>query len=81
MQRIGNMLAGLEHYEGLDDLGAYGIRLANCGRECRRRMADQAVLDFAGTDAVARGRDHVVVPAGKVELAALLGRRWSSNRR
>jgi hypothetical protein len=35
-------------------------------------MADQAVLDFAGTDAVARGRDHVVVPAGKVELAVLI---------
>src|SRR5262249_23047755 len=60
----GELVAGrkaiLEHDEGLDDLGAHRVGLADHGGERHRRMADQAVLDLARSDAVARRRDDVV---------------------
>ena len=56
-------LAGLEHDERLDDLGAHRIGLADHRGERHRRMLDQAILDLARPDAIARRGDDVVVAA------------------
>ena len=75
----------LQHDEGLDDLGAHRVGLADRGGERHRRMADQAILDLAGPDAEAGRGDDVVVAADETEIAVLVhrrpGRRWSSSRR
>ena len=47
-ERVGRRRARLEHDEGLHDLGAHRIGLADDGGERDRRMADQAILDLAG---------------------------------
>ena len=56
-------VAGLQHDEGLDDLGAHRIGLADHGGERHRRMPDQAILDLARADAEAGRGDDVVVAA------------------
>jgi hypothetical protein len=55
--------ARLQHDERLDDLGAHRIGLADGGRQRHRRMRDQAILDLARPDAIARRGDDVVVAA------------------
>ncbi len=65
-QRIGRRLSGLQHDERLDDLGAQRIRLADRGGQRHRRMPDQAILDFAGADAVTRRCNDVVVAADEM---------------
>ena len=68
----------LEDDERLDDLGAHRIGLADRGRERHGRVPDQAVLDLARADAIARRGDHVVVAADEVDIAvARRARPWS----
>ena len=55
-ERVRRRVAGLEHDERLDDLGAHRIGLADHGGERHRRMADQAILDLARPDADSRPR-------------------------
>ena len=55
-ERVRRRVPGLEHDEGLDDLGAQRVGLADRGGERHRRMADQAILDLAGPDADSRPR-------------------------
>ncbi len=64
---VGRGMAGLEHDEGLDDFGAQRIGLADRGGQRHGGVADQAILDFAGADAEAGRRNHVVVAADKVK--------------
>src|SRR6202030_2839180 len=52
-QRIGRRYSVLEHNEGLDDFGAQRIGLSHRGGERHRGVADEAVLDFARSDAIA----------------------------
>ena len=59
----------LQHHERLDDLGAQPVGLADDGGERHRRVADQAVLDLGGADAVAGRGDHVVVAADEADVA------------
>ena len=60
-----------ENHEGLDDLRPDRVGLADRGRERHSRVADQAVLDLAGADAISRGGDDVVVAADEMDVAVL----------
>ena len=71
-ERLGRLVAGLEHHECLDDLGADRIGLADRGRERHRRVLDQTILDLPGADAITRRRDHVVVAADEMEISVLI---------
>ena len=71
-KRVGRGDAGFQHDERLDDLGAHRIGLADHRGERHRRMLDQAILDLAGPDAVARRGDDVVVAADEREVAVVV---------
>src|SRR5258706_10107446 len=58
-----------EYDESLDDLGALRIRRPHHGCHAYCGMAEQAVLDGAGTDAIAGAGDHVVVAADEGYVA------------
>src|SRR4051812_20104043 len=60
---------GREHDVSLDQRAALRIGLGHHGGIGHGRMLDQAVLDFARADAVARGLEHVVGPALVPEIA------------
>ena len=64
---------GLQHDERLDDFGAHRIGLADDGRERHRRMPDQAILDLARPDAIARRGDDIVVAPDEMEIAFVVG--------
>jgi hypothetical protein len=49
-----------KHHIGLDHGPALAVGLGHHGGIGHRRMFDQAVLDLARADAVARGLEHVV---------------------
>jgi hypothetical protein len=57
---------------GLDDLGAQRSGLPTAAASAHRRVAGQTILDLAGTDAVARRRDDVVVAAEEMDIASLV---------
>src|SRR5215469_6991770 len=62
-------VAGLEHHEGLDDVPAERIRLADDGGLRHRRVAEDRALDLEGTDPIAGALDHVVRPSLEPEVA------------
>src|SRR5262249_49580333 len=64
--------AGPQHDPGLDLLGADRIRNADHRRHRDRGMLHQRVLDLRGADAIAGGRDHIVLAADIPEIAVLI---------
>jgi hypothetical protein len=68
-ERIRCRVSGLQLHEGFHDLGAERIGLADDRGERHGRMADEAIFDFAGADAIARRSNHVVVAADEEEIA------------
>jgi hypothetical protein len=58
-----------QHDIGLDQRAALAVGLGHHGRVGHGRVLDQAVLDLAGADAVARRLEHIVGPALVPEVA------------
>ncbi len=52
--------SGLEHDEGLDRFGAHRVGHADHGGHRDRGVAQQALLDLGGADAIAGRGDHVI---------------------
>src|ERR1043165_5381340 len=71
-KRLGRRRSAFQHNEGLHDLGAQRIRLADhrCKRD--RRMADETILDLAGPDAIAGRSDDIIIAADEGEIALLV---------
>ena len=62
-------VAGLEHHEGLDQLGALRARLADHRRLDHRGVLDQRAFHVKGADPVAGGGDHVIRAADEGDAA------------
>ena len=68
-QRLGAFVAGGADDEGGDELGAFGVVLADDGRLGHGGVFDEGALDLEGADAVGRRGDDVVVAALEPEVA------------
>src|SRR4051812_27156736 len=71
-ERLGRAITLFEHDKGLDDFGADRVGLADGGGQRHGGVADQAILDLAGSDPITRRGDHVVVPSDEVDIALLV---------
>src|SRR5690606_26249613 len=63
---------GGQHHVGLDHVAALGVGLGHHGDVGHGRVLEQAVLDLARADAVARRLEYVVGPAGIPKVAVLV---------
>src|SRR4029453_13285767 len=71
-QVLGALVAGRQHDEGLDQLAALGVGLADHRRLGHRRVLNQGRLDLEGADAGGGRGDHVVVAGDEPEVAVLV---------
>src|SRR5258708_16987716 len=68
----GGRTAWLEDEERLDQLGAHRIGNADCRGKGHGGMFHKAILDFAGSDAVAGRGDEIVGTTDEPEIAVLV---------
>src|ERR1700738_60148 len=68
-ERVGRRMSRLRHDESFDDLGAHGVGLADHRSKRDRRVLDQAILNFSRTNAIARGRNDIIVAADELHIA------------
>src|SRR3990170_8836070 len=71
-ERVRRGVAGGEDHEGLDDLAAEGVGLADDGGLGDGGVLDQGGLHLEGADAIGRAVDHVVGAADEPEVAGLV---------
>ncbi|MCY1555103.1 hypothetical protein D9M68_917340 [compost metagenome] len=73
LQRLGQfgiaLVAGMQHDEGLDQLGALRIGLADHRGFDHRRVLDQRAFHVEGANPVAGGGDHIVGTADEADAA------------
>ena len=65
-------LTAMQHHEGLHQLGAFGVRLADHGRFDHGRMLHECALDIERPDAVTGRRDDIVGAAHEADATVIV---------
>src|SRR5881296_1888684 len=63
-----------QHHEGLHDLTADRIRLADDRRFHNGRMLDQGAFHFKWTDPITGALDDIIAPADEPKISVLIAR-------